>query len=235
VIALRTLQVAVAAAAEAPERRDIAVAGLRRASVALWIRLCSASMLVSAMYIPPIRYATTVIGATIGAVSMVIVANGLVRAATGAGKELPRVWASIAALLGLWSAVVWSNEALLTYKKLPTAIPSWTHAPMFIGAAAILVLLVCIHRLAVNYGDEKLQNHAKTAITLFVVLMLISLPLMSIGTFDLKSMGKVYALSFGTTFNVGALVIAAAACTKAAAALDARPGLAKATLRDGSA
>jgi hypothetical protein len=102
-VALVALHRAVADAAEAPERKDHAVVGLRRASIALWIRLGSASMLLSGMYIAQIRYGMTVAGAAIGALSMVTIASGLVRVASGAGKELPRVWAYIAAFLGLWS------------------------------------------------------------------------------------------------------------------------------------
>ena len=240
-LALLVVHSALQKAAAAPEQNALAATGFRHARAALWIRLGSASLLSSSagIQIAEVQRFGIVAGSIAGAAAMVLFALALLRVAGSAGAEHPRIRLNLAAFLAIWSAVVWSLQALYNYRTLdaPPAYfydssPAWFLSAPIVAALAISVLIVAIEHLAATTGDEKLLRTASTTKVVFICIMGPSLVLLGFaGHTPAAGLGHLYVLIFGTSFMVCALVVAAQLCGKAAQTIEARPGLATASLR----
>ena len=230
-------------AAEAPEQHAIAVGGLRRATIALWLRLGSTSLAMTMVSIPVLslqRYAIAC-AAVVGAFAMIVFATAVVRVATASGTGLPRWALQIAAFLALWSAVMQSAQAWFDYKVV--GHHGTTFGDMFhrgpglplvtpiAAAAGIAILIRAVVALARAAGDEKLERTAKSTFAGFLFFAISGALLIFAGGEAKPGQNQFLATAFGVTFGVGGLVLAASLCSKAAAAIEARPGLATATLK----
>ena len=229
-IAALTTNAAVHGAAAAPEQHARLTSGLRQAGVALWLRLGSASLLLSAsgIAIASVQRFSLVAGSITGAISMTLFALALVRVVSASGTDvMPRYRLNVAASLALISASLWSIQALFVYRGL--ARPGWPILTPIVSALAIVALLSAIQRMAAH--DEKLARSAATTTRVFVVVMALSLALVGLAG-ETRAGEAIHLLAtLGGSIGVGALVLGATSCAKAAAVLDARPPLATATLR----
>jgi hypothetical protein len=222
-------------AAVPPEQNAKVVVGLRNAQTSLWIRLCSASLLSSGagFQMMSVQKFTMVAGSIAGAVSMGLFALAMLRVASSAGPEHPRVRLNVATFLALWSAFVWAIQAIYNYQAGSVRQePTWYLAAPLVAAVGILVLLSAIEQLARSSNDDKLLRTASTSKVLFGCITAFSMLLLAFaGGKASTGLGHLYLLIFGTSFSVCGLVLAASACGKAATAIENRPGLATATLR----
>lgn len=242
VLALVIVSGVLRRAAAPPEQNALAAGGFRHAKTALWIRLGSASLLSSAagIQVVEVQRFGIVAGSIAGAASMVLFALALLRVASTASADHPRIRLNIAAFLAIWGAVAWSLQAFYNYRTLgmrDAAIydksPTWFLSAPIVATLAIGVLILSIERLARSASDEKLERTAATTKVAFLSIMGLSIVLLAIaGPSPAVGLGHLYALIFGTSFTVCALVLAASLCGKAAKAIEDRPGLATASLRE---
>jgi hypothetical protein len=228
---------AAADSAEAPTQHAGAIAGLRRASAGLWIRLAATSLLAATagFKVASIERFVMIASPIAGAIAMVIFATALVRVASSSGTELPRRALHVAAFFALWTAVEECMQAFFVYNAVtgfgqgPSFLgtPAWPQATLITSAISIAILLWAIQRLATAAGDETLARNTSTASKVFIIFMAIrTLIVLAVGMNE-----RSLAVLIANPLAIGALVIAAALCGKAATTIEKRPGLATATLR----
>ncbi len=227
---------ASADSAEAPTQQAGAIAGLRRAGAGLWIRLAAASLLAAliGIKVDSIERFVLVASPIAGAIAMVIFATALVRVASASGTELPRRALHVAAFFALWTAVEETIHAFYVYNSFARSVDfdgmfhaSWPQAALITAAISIAILLWAIRRMAQTAGDEVLARNAGTANKVFILLMSIRIMVYIASGMNDRSL----AVLLANPLAIGALVLAAALCGKAAATIEKRPGLATATLR----
>jgi len=227
---------AAGSAAQPPEDQRSAVVGFKRAATALWIQLGTATLLVSVTsggLVRVVPYVRLVYVAA-GAISMVLFASGVVRVARASGTALPGMRLALATFLTVWAAATQTITALSVYAAISTSHAwasmqsPWPLLTPIVAATGIFVLLWSIRLLAVGSGDEKLQRAASSTLTVYPILMGSSIALLA--GVSSHTWGSIL-LSLSTTLTVGGCVLAASLCGKAAQAIEARPALATATLR----